>query len=160
MALLEIIGYRVNLLYTSGPTSAPVISVYSNGLPSNASVNWPCAGVQSLFLYVIIILLLFEKSGISRLRKIIYFIIGGIGTYFVNVMRIVTIFLIMVNQGTADAQVFHSVYGELYFFVWIFVYIILILSIEKFRLVEKAANRIKRLGSFLKGRNSKTNVQY
>ncbi len=144
-ALLEIFGYQASLLYSSGPQSSPIIRVYSNNYPLSAGVNWPCAGVQSLFLYTIIILLLFQKSGISSFRKMIYFIIGAIGTYLANVLRIFSFFIILLNQGSAAAQVFHSVYGELYFVGWTFLYISLIICIERFNLVEKSKQMMTKI---------------
>ena len=154
-ALLDIIGYRFNLVFSPGPASAPIIYAYSQGVQTPVSIAWPCAGVHSLFLYTLIILLLFNKSNISSFRKIIYFIIGAIGTYSVNVLRIVSYFIILVNEGIDAAQVFHNIYGELYFVVWIFLYILLIICIQKFRLVEKTIHRIHVLRCFLETRKSK-----
>lgn len=135
---LQAIGMPFTMSYAPGYFGAsPIISVTANGVTSPTSIAWPCAGVHSLFLYVIIALLLFRKSDISSFRKSIYFVIGAIGTYFVNVLRIVTYFVILVNQGKEAALIFHNVYGELYFFSWILGYIMLIVGIQKFKLVEK-----------------------
>ena len=154
-ALLDIMGYNFILYFTPGPESAPVIRPYSQDLSTPVSIQWPCAGVHSLFLYTLIILLLFNKSDISSFRKAIYFIIGAIGTYSVNILRIVSYFIILVNEGIETAQVFHNIYGELYFVVWIFLYILLIICIQKFKLVEKTIHKIRVLRSFLETRKSK-----
>ena len=144
-AVLEIMGYSFILSYWPGLESMPMIRTYSNGSPSAVSIGWPCAGVHSLFLYTLIILLLFRKSSMSSFRKLMYFIIGAIGTYVVNILRIVTFFLILVNGvGTAAAD-FHEIYGELYSMLWILLYILLIACIEKFSLVERTIHRIRTL---------------
>jgi thaumarchaeosortase len=136
--LLEAIGIRFSMMFSPGPTSAPVIVVNAQGSPVATSIAWPCAGVHSLFIYTIIVLLLLRKSDMSGFRKLIYFVIGLIGTYSVNVLRIVTYFVLLVNQGKDVALVFHNNYGELYFFAWMLIYILLIVCIQKYKLVEKA----------------------
>jgi len=134
---LEAIGIRFTMFYQPAPSAAPIISLTAQGSMVQTGIAWPCAGVHSLFLFTIIILLLFKKSGISPFRQAIYFIIGAAGTYFVNVGRIVTYFVILINQGQEPALVFHNVYGEMYFFSWIVVYILLIVGIQKYSLVER-----------------------
>jgi thaumarchaeosortase len=136
-AVLQAIGMRFSLVFSPILASTPVIATYVNGSMVPTSIAWPCAGVQSLFLYTILILLLFKKSDISLFRKSVYFIIGAVGTYSVNVLRIVTYFVLLVNQGTDAALTFHNVYGELYFFAWILLYMLLIITIQKYNLVEK-----------------------
>ena len=88
-------------------------------------IGWPCAGVQSLFIYTCVILLFLKKSTIPMIQKIIYFIIGAIGTYIVNILRIVSIFIIAINQG--DWRAFHNFYGEFYSITWIIAYLIIII---------------------------------
>jgi thaumarchaeosortase len=140
--LLEAIGIRFVMMFSPGSASAPIIVVNLQGSTVPTSIAWPCAGVHSLFLYAIIFLLLFKKSDISDFRKSIYFIIGLIGTFSANVLRIVTYFVLLVNKGKDVALTFHNVYGELYFFSWILVYILLIVGIQKYRLLEKTKSFI------------------
>jgi hypothetical protein len=76
------------------------------------------------------------------------------------------------NYGQGAALVFHDNYGELYFFVWIFMYVMLIVGIQRFMLAERtqhavyilpektrsafqkfgaySANKIRKLSSYLK----------
>jgi thaumarchaeosortase len=147
---LEVIGIRFTMFYQPAPSAAPIISLSAQGSTVQTGIAWPCAGVHSLFLFTIIILLLFKKSGITPFRQAIYFIIGAVGTYFVNIGRIVTYFVILINQGQDAALVFHNVYGEMYFFSWILVYILLIVGIQKYSLVErtKAIFHRNKLGSY------------
>jgi exosortase/archaeosortase family protein len=48
--------------------------------------------------------------------------IGAVGTFLVNVLRIVTICIIGLKVGSAAAQYFHDFYGELFFISWMLVY--------------------------------------
>ncbi len=149
-ALLDILGYSFFLSFSPGVDAMPVIRTQAGGRSFSVGIAWPCAGVHSLFLYTLIILLLFKKSDISRFRKLVYFIGGAIGTYAVNILRIIVYFYILRNQGLDAAQTFHNVHAELLFVAWILIYILLIICIQKFRLVEKTMHGIQTLRNSLK----------
>ncbi len=136
-ALLEILGYPFVLSFSPGRDTMPIIRTQSGGQTISIGIAWPCAGVHSLFLYTLIILLLFRKSNISSFRKVVYFIVGAIGTYFVNILRIIAYFFIRINEGLTAAITFHDVYGELFAVLWILFYVLLVTCIQKFRLVER-----------------------
>jgi len=148
--LLDVLGCDFYLQYRPGQGSMPLIITPSGG----AAIGWPCAGVHSLFLFIVIILLLLKKSNISNFRKLLYFVVGTVCTYFVNVIRIASYFIILVNNGKGAARFFHDTTGELYFVFWIFAYILIIVSVEKFRLVERIRCGLQRFYSLL--RNVKT----
>ncbi|MHC3129680.1 MAG: hypothetical protein IBV52_06350 [Candidatus Bathyarchaeota archaeon] len=148
--LLDILGYSFSLSFSPGADAMPIIRTQAGGRWFSVGIAWPCAGVHSLFLYTLIILLLFKKSNISSFRKMVYFIAGAIGTYFVNILRIIVYFRILVNQGLSAAQTFHDVYAELLFVAWILLYILLIICIQKFRLVEKTIHGAQSLRNSLK----------
>jgi len=142
-AILDILGYPFRLSFDT----SLVHPVYGTMPAINGIfIGWPCAGVHSLFLFAVIILLLFKRSNITTFRKFVYFVIGGVCTYFVNVLRIVSYFVILWGNGKDNARVFHNTTGELYFFFWILIYILIIVSIEKFMLVEKVRFIIHRKG--------------
>jgi len=124
--VLNWMGYKTSFLpYQVQGT--PVLYVSGSSGSVGFGIGWPCAGVQSLFIYTCVILLFLKKSAIPLIQKIIYFIIGAIGTYTVNILRIVSIYIIAINQGNSAAQVFHDYYGELYSITWIIVYLIIII---------------------------------
>jgi thaumarchaeosortase len=155
-ALLEILGYNFTLTYQPGPRSLPLISIPDFWRPRySVGIVWSCAGVHSFLLYLLIILLLFRRSNISGFRKLTYFILGGICTYFVNTLRIASYFVIRESSGKNAAQFFHDSVGELYFLFWMFAYVLIIISVEKFMLVEKIRCGIQRLCSLLETMKSK-----
>jgi len=124
--VLNWMGYKTSFLpYQVQGT--PVLYVSGSSGSVGFGIGWPCAGVQSLFIYTCVILLFLKKSAIPMIQKIIYFIIGAIGTYIVNILRIVSIYVIAINQGSSAAQVFHDYYGELYSITWIIAYLIIII---------------------------------
>lgn len=150
-ALFDILGYNVRLIYpaSTGGEPLPGLIVNSGGNTASVSVAWACAGVYSLLLYVLIILVFFRKTNISSFRKVLYFFIGLIGTFFSSVLRIFSIVLVYLNQGREAAMVFHDSYGELYGFTWIFTFILIIVLIERFTLVEKTKTGINKINSYL-----------
>lgn len=132
-SLLGFLGYGVRLsfpLVSPEYGSLPRIQVWNNGNSIFADVAWSCAGVHSLFFYVLLALIFFKRLSISRDRKIIYFLIGAAGTYLINVFRIAFYLLISLHYGNESGRVFHDSYGELFFFAWMFTFFIIIVIIE------------------------------
>lgn len=94
------------------------------------AIAWPCAGIESLLIFTVVILLFLKRMPISWKAKIGYFAIGAIVTYFINILRIVTIFMIGMQYGTTSVEVqdFHFYYGPLYSITWIIAYPLLIFA--------------------------------
>jgi exosortase/archaeosortase family protein len=66
-----------------------------------------------------------EKFVVTFLRMVPFYIIigiGALGTFMVNVLRIVTICIIGTNIGREAMDLFHSYFGELFFITWIMIY--------------------------------------
>jgi exosortase/archaeosortase family protein len=103
-------------------------------------IGWPCAGVESLLIYSITILLFLSKSSIPLKLKIVYFAFGAVVTYVINILRIVTIFTIAINGG--DWASFHDYYGQLYSISWIIFYPLILMGITLLwtRAKERRAN--------------------
>ena len=150
-ALFDILGYNVMLNYPvhAGGSLLPGLTVGIGDKVTSVSIAWACAGVYSLFLYVLIILVFFRRTSISGFRKVLYFFIGLFGTFFANVMRIFTIIVINLEQGREAGMVFHNTYGELFGFFWIFGFILIIVCIERFTLVEKTRGGFQKIISYL-----------
>jgi exosortase/archaeosortase family protein len=93
-------------------------------------IAWPCAGIESLIIYTVTILIFLKGSNFSWKQRAAYFSIGAIVTYFINVLRIVTIFILGVQYGADSQQVndFHNYYGQLYSITWIVSYPLIIIG--------------------------------
>lgn len=96
-------------------------------------IGWPCSGVESLMIYFATISLFLKKSSAARVQKIVYFTVGAAITYCINILRIVTIFIIAMNGG--DWKRFHDYYGQLYSILWITSYPLIIICSQ--RLLDK-----------------------
>ncbi len=124
--VLNFMGYQTMLLQSRDFTPALYVADPVSGTRWAAQIVWPCAGVESLMLYTIIMLLFLKKSDIPRLHKVIYFAVGAAVTYFINILRIVTLFLLGLNGG--DVWTFHDYYGQFYSAVWIMSYPLIIIG--------------------------------
>jgi len=150
-ALFDLLGYSVRLFFPvqTAESYLPSLTVTMGGRTASGTIAWACAGVHSLLLYMLIILVFFKKSDISAFRKLLYFIIGLFGTFFVNVLRVFSIFIIILDQGSEAGMIFHNTYGEIYSLIWIFLYILIIGCIQRYMLVEKAKYAFHRIWSLL-----------
>lgn len=135
--VLSLMGYQTTLSLSSGSLT-PILMIRDSAAFFGCQIAWPCAGVESLLLYTIIMLLFLKKSDIPRLHKVIYFTVGAAVTYFINILRIVTIFLIGINKG--DVWTFHDYYGQLYSAIWIMSYPLIIIGIQ---IWSKSNSRLK-----------------
>lgn len=126
--ILNLLGYGTQT-FPSGEDELG-LTVTGANRTYNAVVSWSCAGSHSLFIYSFMIMLFLRGTSISRRRKIIYVVVGAVGTFFVNIFRIVAILLAGVNSGTSLATAFHEVYGEFFFIAWMFIYLTIIYFLE------------------------------
>jgi len=151
-ALFDVLGYSVSMNYPVrlGESLLPSLTVTMGGQTASVSIAWACAGSQSIFLYALIMAVFLKKTSISAFRKLSFFIVGLFGTFFVNVLRIFSIIVIMIQQGNEAGMVFHNTYGELFSFVWIFLFILLVVCIQRFMLVERTRDAVRRISSVLR----------
>jgi thaumarchaeosortase len=148
-ALFDLLGYNVMFSFpvNSGGSMLPALMVNNGVTAATVTVSWACAGVYSILLYVLVMLVFFKRTNISSFRKLVYFIVGLIGTFFAAVLRIFAIILVYLYNGKAAGVTFHNTYGELFGFTWIFGFILLIVLIERFSLVERTQSSVAKLGS-------------
>jgi thaumarchaeosortase len=125
--VLSFMGYQVQ--WKGEFSGTPVLHVGSSRGFAEAGIAWPCSGIESLIIYSVTILLFLRNMAIPLKQKLAYFIIGAVVTFFINVLRIVSIFVIAVDTGgitSSQAQLFHNYYGQLYSIAWIISYPLII----------------------------------
>jgi exosortase/archaeosortase family protein len=129
--VLNLMGYSTSISEIRDPYYGWLSSLKASD-PNNPSISakfeiaWACAGVESLLIYTVIILLFLKKTPIPWKHRIVYFIIGAVVTYFINILRIVAIFVISINKG--DWLTFHDFYAQLYSITWIMSYPLIIIG--------------------------------
>jgi thaumarchaeosortase len=128
--ILGFMGYHTTLTTTGNMPRLTATDPTNPLRNATFDIAWPCAGIESLLIYSVIILLFLKRLSISWKGKATYYLIGALITYFINILRIVTIFIIGMDQG--DFQLFHFYYGPLYSISWIIIYPLIIISIQSF----------------------------
>jgi exosortase/archaeosortase family protein len=126
--VLNLMGYHTTLFLT---TSMPLLIATSRqGQSFGASINWTCAGVESLLIYTLTILLFLGKTPIRWKHRIIYFAIGAAVTYFINTLRIAYLFVLGIEYGGNSPiwQNFHNDYAMLISIGWIVSYPLIIIG--------------------------------
>lgn len=137
--ILNLMGYRTSITVTQDSYYGyiPSLSVRdptTNLTLANFGIAWPCAGVEGLLIYTITILLFLKKTAIPWWHKMIYFAIGAAITYFINALRIASIFVVAINNGwrwgymPPEVMRFHNIYGPLYSISWIIAYPLIIIG--------------------------------
>jgi thaumarchaeosortase len=109
-------------------------SLTLNGLHGSIrlTVFWPSAGVHSMIIYSLLMLIFLLKMKIPLKRKLGYFLIGTIGTAIVNMIRIISLslFALIVSADYFVWQPFHSVAGVIIFLPWLFIYLYSVICLE------------------------------
>jgi exosortase/archaeosortase family protein len=128
--VLNFLGYKATLIGTYD--GMPVLQAIGSHGSWSAAIAWPCSGVESLLIYSVTILLFLKVATISWRQGIFYFAFGAAVTYFINILRIATIFILAVNTGGyyagSEAEQFHDFYGQLYSVIWIASYPLIIVG--------------------------------
>jgi exosortase/archaeosortase family protein len=126
--VLGLMGYGVVQGVEFG-TGMPTLQVTSALGTAKFSIAWPCAGIESLLIFTAVALLFLKRMNISWKAKVGFFALGAGITYFINVLRIATIFTIGAQYGVESSQVqeFHFYYGPLYAMAWIISYPLILL---------------------------------
>jgi thaumarchaeosortase len=128
-SILNFLGYGTQT-FPGGADGLGLIVTGAGEKSYRAIVSWSCAGSHSLFLYSFMIMLFLRGTSISQMRKIVYVVVGAVGTFFVNILRIVAILVAGVNGGASLATTFHEFYGEFFFITWMFIYLSVIFLFE------------------------------
>jgi thaumarchaeosortase len=126
--VLRLIGYGARTMdFTNPDYGFGTMLTVSNGKSAfSAIVFWPSAGINSMIIYTLTILLFINSVSFSIKRKAIIFVVGAVGTFMANVLRIVTIARIGLENGALAAQHFHDYYGEFFFISWMIVYLTIV----------------------------------
>ena len=102
--VLGLMGNTV-VLGTEIGTGMPTLQVTGALGTAKFAIAWPCAGIESLLIFTAVALLFLKRMNISWKAKIGYFVFGAAVTYFINVLRIATIFNIGMQYGVNSSQV-------------------------------------------------------
>lgn len=97
---------------------------HQNGMTVNgiyAGMTWNCIGWQSLFL-LIITLVVGLRGNYTLVSKIETVLIGLLGTFFVNLLRLVFVTLLLAYSRPLFAVVYHDYLAAIVTIIWLFVF--------------------------------------
>ena len=116
---------RDNVMFLRGDHGSMALQVF-----------WPSAGVHSIIIFSLVIGAFMLKLNIARPRKIIYFVLGIIGTIIVNLIRIFSLswYALKVTTDPVAWEEYHKIAGEIMFLPWLFAFILVVILIESRRL--------------------------
>jgi len=126
-----LLGWMGNMVVpgTDALTGMPTLDVSGPAGSATFAIAWPCAGIESLLIFIAVALLFLKQVPVSWKAKIGFFAFGAAVTYLINIVRISTIFTLGMQYGTTSVEVsdFHFYYGPLYAMTWIVAYPIILL---------------------------------
>ncbi|HEY4672964.1 MAG TPA: thaumarchaeosortase [Nitrososphaerales archaeon] len=96
------------------------------------SVFWPSAGVHSIMIYSLIMFLFLIKIKTTNKRRTVYFAVGAVGTFLVNILRIFSLasYVLLVSADRARFEEFHAVAGEILFLPWVLAFLFIVGKVE------------------------------
>jgi len=134
--LLSLMGFHTNVDTATAPIKLPSLILRGNQLflwgykgYVGLAIYWPSSGVVSMIIYSLVIVVLMVKLDAARKRKVGYAVIGAVGTYFVNVIRI-TLIVLYITYVSSNFEAFHASIGEVLFIAWIFIYLLAVIRYE------------------------------
>jgi exosortase/archaeosortase family protein len=132
--VLNLMGYQTTLSFATNMPLLIAVDPMNTQRFAGFYIDWTCSGVESLLIYTLTILLFLRKTTIPWKYRTAYFAFGAVVTYFINALRIVTIFLIAMPEPPSYTfneyafQRFHNFYGMLYSISWILAYPLIIIG--------------------------------
>lgn len=112
--LIGVLLLPFNLKFVATPEGMVINDVY-------VQISWNCIGWQGMLLLLITFVGGFQGN-YTRLSKIEAIIIGILGTFLVNLLRMAVTSLLAVYYGQLFAILFHDYFAAFVFIIWLIVY--------------------------------------
>ena len=88
--------------------------------PFIAEIVWNCIGWQSLLFFGITAFIGLQGDRYSNLSKLKALIIGALGTFWINIFRILLVIFVAYNFGQLTATIVHEYVSLLAVILWLF----------------------------------------
>jgi thaumarchaeosortase len=87
-------------------------------------INWTCMGFESASIFAILLVVtLFDEPNCDRKTKTLWIIGGLLGTFVINIIRVINILAAEYFYGGTVSSAVHSVAGYILFIAWITVFL-------------------------------------
>jgi len=132
--VLQLVAGTLDLFIPGAARSQGNILMLQNhvGDTLNLQVFWPSAGLDGIVIGLLVVFAICVKAGTGWGRGAVYLLLGVVGSFLVNVLRLALLAAYAMGNITNPQafQAFHSVIGELIFIPWIIAFVVLILRRE------------------------------
>ena len=132
--VLQVVAGVLNLFSPGAAHSQGNLLMLQNhvGDTLNLQVFWPSAGLDGIVIGLLVVFAICVKAGTGWARGTAYLLLGVVGSFLVNVLRLALLAAYAMGNITNPQafQAFHSVIGELIFIPWIIAFVVLILRRE------------------------------
>lgn len=98
-----------------------MIHLMGQGRTVSVFISWNCVGWQS-FILLVITLLAGLPGPYTRWSKLQCLLIGGLGTFLFNLLRLVSVVLVGYYFGQLPATLYHDYGGTLLLLLWLFTF--------------------------------------
>lgn len=119
LAILRTIGMQVTA-DASHPSN--LILQTSQGI-LNTKFVWGCVGFDSLFTFTVILVVILSEEPASLKTKTLWSLIGIVGIIFLNIIRVITIFLTDYFYGYEVGGMVHYLIGYALFIAWVSIFL-------------------------------------
>ncbi len=96
--------------------------VLGKSQPFVAEIIWNCIGWQSILFFVTTAFIGLQGDRYTKFSKFKVFVIGALGIFWVNILRIVVVILVAYFFGQTTAVIFHDYGSILVVIVWLFAF--------------------------------------
>jgi len=130
---LQMVAWSLDLFAPGAAHAQGNILMLRNNVGSmNLQVFWPSAGLDGIVIGLLVVLAVCVKVGTGWARGTLYMLVGAVGSFLVNVVRLAALAVYAMSNITDPKafQAFHSVAGELIFIPWIIAFVVLIIRRE------------------------------
>jgi exosortase/archaeosortase family protein len=119
----NIMTFLLNSLAINATVDGNLVTLLqSSGSPIRLVIDAPCTGIKGMLAYGSLAILMTLDVKTTKKRKVICTIIGLIGTFVINILRLFVIFLAFNYLGTEVGKAFHVHLGYRLLIIWIIIF--------------------------------------
>jgi exosortase/archaeosortase family protein len=118
--LANLITSMLNTLGISTSVNGNLVTVNRIGQP--LAIDASCTGIKSILAYGSLAVLMILDVKTTNKRKALSTAVGFIGTFLVNILRLLTIFLVVYFIGIDAGMTVHIYLGYSLFIVWVLIF--------------------------------------
>lgn len=120
--LAHLVASMLNLFTIGASANANLVTVYTQSGVHSLVIDADCTGFKGMLAYGSLAILMILDVKTTYKRKALCTTIGLIGTFLVNILRLLTIFLAVYFVGIEAGLAVHTYLSYGLFIIWVFVF--------------------------------------